>query len=360
MSKRLFAIAGIVSAAGLVGTFAAPMFDTPDYTTLPPHPSEVQKQLENTKVTLTQAIETARNDVNGVAKSANVNLNAEPPTIEVVVYADDTAHRITVHAETGEIIDRGIIPRLPGEAVGEDWIELESGVRYIDIKAGEGPAVANARQVVQMHLTGWLVDGREFADTHDLEPVSAPLQALFPGVVEGVMGMQVGGKRKLILPPDLAFGAAGQPPQIPANATLIFDVELLDIDPWSKLPEELPGEPVQGEPIVTDSGLRYYDIKVGEGAQPDPTDTVRVHYTGWLVNGEKFDSSFDHPGGQPAQFMLNQVIPGWTEGVGGMKAGGKRKLIIPADLAYGDMGRPGIPPGATLIFDVELIEVAGR
>src|SRR5690606_2153337 len=107
-------------------------------------------------------------------------------------------------------------------------------------------------------------------DTHDLEPVSAPLQALFPGVVEGVMGMQVGGKRKLILPPDLAFGAAGQPPQIPANATLIFDVELLDIDPWSKLPEELPGEPVQGEPIVTHSGLRYYDIKVGEGAQTDP------------------------------------------------------------------------------------------
>jgi len=117
-----------------------------------------------------------------------------------------------------------------------------------------------------------------------------------------------------------------------------------------------PGEPVKGEPHKTPSGLMYYDVKVGDGEMPDgPTAKVKVHYTGWLVNGEKFDSSVDR--GQPLDFPLNRVIAGWTEGVGSMKVGGKRKLIIPSTLAYGERGRPGIPPNATLIFDVELLEI---
>lgn len=115
---------------------------------------------------------------------------------------------------------------------------------------------------------------------------------------------------------------------------------------------------VTGAPTTTASGLQYWDVVVGSGDTAVPGKPVSVHYTGWLTTGEKFDSSLDH--GKPFVFTLGagQVIPGWDEGVAGMKAGGKRQLRIPPALGYGDSGAGGvIPPKATLIFDVELLEV---
>jgi peptidylprolyl isomerase len=121
-----------------------------------------------------------------------------------------------------------------------------------------------------------------------------------------------------------------------------------------------PGIPeLRGQIQTTPSGLRYIDQLVGTGDSPEPGDNVQVHYTGWLTDGKKFDSSVDR--GQPLTFQIGrgQVIQGWDEGVATMKMAGKRRLIVPPQLGYGERGAGNgqIPPNATLIFDVELIAV---
>ena len=123
-----------------------------------------------------------------------------------------------------------------------------------------------------------------------------------------------------------------------------------------------PGEggppPVSAQATVTASGLQILETKVGTGDEAQKGQTVTVHYTGWLADGTKFGSSLD--AGQPLSFVLGggQIIPGFDEGVTGMKAGGTRRLIIPPDLAYGSEGRPPqIPANATLTFDIELLSL---
>ena len=115
------------------------------------------------------------------------------------------------------------------------------------------------------------------------------------------------------------------------------------------------------EPSVmtrTESGLYYQDIATGEGPAVQAGQTIRVHYTGWLPDGAKFDSSRDRNEPFEVTVGVGNVIPGWDEGLQGMQVGGQRKLVIPPDLAYGDRGAGGvIPPGATLVFDVELLEI---
>jgi FKBP-type peptidyl-prolyl cis-trans isomerase len=115
---------------------------------------------------------------------------------------------------------------------------------------------------------------------------------------------------------------------------------------------------VTGKAKSTASGVQYWDITVGTGAQAVAGKSIKVHYTGWLTNGKKFDSSVDR--GQPFEFQLGagKVIKGWDEGVEGMKVGGKRQLRVPPAAGYGTQGAGGmIPPNATLIFDVELLEI---
>lgn len=119
---------------------------------------------------------------------------------------------------------------------------------------------------------------------------------------------------------------------------------------------DYPGEPSENAEAVMPSGLRYIDLRAGDGAEAEEGMTVSVHYTGYLMDGKKFDSSLDRD--EPLLFPLGagRVIRGWDEGLIGMKVNQKRKLIIPAHLAYGDRGVPGvIPPGSELVFDVELV-----
>ena len=163
--------------------------------------------------------------------------------------------------------------------------------------------------------------------------------------------MKPGGKRYLVIPPELALGEQGGG-RIPPNSTLIMEVELLEVKPIL-----LPTEISEDDFTVTDSGLKYYDIVEGDGAEATSGSTVTVNYTGWLTDNVKFDSSLDRS--TPFSFTLGsgQVITGWDEGVAGMKVGGKRQLVIPAELGYGDTGSGIIPPGATLVFEVELLGV---
>ena len=121
---------------------------------------------------------------------------------------------------------------------------------------------------------------------------------------------------------------------------------------------EYPGEATENAEAVMPSGLRYIELQAGDGAEAKDGMLVSVHYTGYLMNGKKFDSSFDRD--EPIRFPLGsgRVIKGWDEGLAGMRVNQKRKLIIPPHLAYGERGVPQvIPPNAELVFDVQLLEV---
>jgi len=235
-----------------------------------------------------------------------------------------------------------------------DLTETDSGLQYFDIAEGEGDMPVTGQDVV-VNYAAWLQsDGTYIASS---DSVGGPLtftlgseMGVFPGWDEGVSTMRPGGKRYLVIPPALALGEAGGG-RVPPNSTLIMEVELLEVKPLV-LPTEVPEEDF----TETESGLRYFDIVEGDGAEATTGSTVTVNYTGWLTDNIKFDSSLDS--GQPMPFTLGvgQVIPGWDEGVAGMKVGGIRQLVIPAELAYGETGSGMIPPGATLIFEVELLD----
>lgn len=238
-------------------------------------------------------------------------------------------------------------------------IITDSGLQYIEIEAGSGKQ-AEAGALVDVHYAGRLTDGTPFDNSYDRgQPIQFPLGRgnVIAGWDEGIALMKEGGKAILVIPSDLAYGDRGAGGVIPGGATLVFDVELVSVgDPLPSSPDMFQSvDP--SDYTTTESGLQFHDFEVGSGGSPAVGSKVRVHYTGWLLDGTKFDSSIDR--GQPFDFALGQgqVIRGWDEGVATMQYGGKRQLRIPADLGYGSRGAGGvIPPDATLIFEVELLQ----
>jgi peptidylprolyl isomerase len=245
-----------------------------------------------------------------------------------------------------------------GLDVEEGPVTTESGLQYTQIEPGDGPA-PEPGDVVTINYRASLKDGTELDNTYDTgEPASFALGKgmVIAGWDEGIALMHVGEKAELTIPPALAFGEnEGAGGLVPPNSTLIFEVELVSIQEGAP---EAPTTVEEGDYVTTESGLQVHDFVVGDGATPETGQTVTVHYTGWLEDGTKFDSSLDR--GQPFTFSIGvgQVIAGWDEGVATMQVGGKRQLRIPPELGYGEQGAGAvIPPNATLIFEVELLDV---
>jgi peptidylprolyl isomerase len=239
-------------------------------------------------------------------------------------------------------------PALP-DLKAKEWKKVgDDGLEVWDVKEGKGEA-AKAGARVKVHYTGWLTDGTIFDSSAGRDPLEAALGDLIKGWQEGVPGMKAGGVRRLKIPAELGYGKKARG-KIPANSTLVFEIELLEMENPAMLPDLTAKEWKK----LGDKGLEIWDVKEGTGEAVKPGATVTVHYTGWLTNGKQFDSSV---GGQPVSFGLNQVIKGWTAGIPGMKPGGTRRLKIPSELGYGKAGAGSdIPPNSVLIFEVQLIK----
>ncbi|MFT4545958.1 MAG: peptidylprolyl isomerase [Bacteroidia bacterium] len=246
-----------------------------------------------------------------------------------------------------------------GEKVKEvtnDTITTASGLQYIIWKKGDGAQPENGDKV-SVHYAGRLLDGSPFDDSYKRgKPFEFPLGGgrVIKGWDEGIAFLNVGDSATLIIPSELGYGSADRP-TIPANSTLIFDVQLMDV---KKVIKPVPYETAGFDTVSTGTGLRYIRLNKTDGVAVTPGSTVAVHYTGYLYDGTVFDSSITR--GEPISFPIgvNRVIKGWDEGIALLKVGEKARLLIPYQLAYGERGAGGmIKPKADLIFDVELVSV---
>ena len=240
-------------------------------------------------------------------------------------------------------------PAVPADVAAPpaDAQKSEGGLASKVLQKGTGKVHPKPTDYVKVHYSGWTTDGKMFDSSVTRgEPASFPLDKVIKGWTEGVPLMVVGEKRRFWIPKELAYNDR---PGKPAGM-LVFDIELLDIV-TPETPKDVKAPPKDAE--KTASGLASKVLTKGTGTEhPKATDTVKVHYSGWTTDGKMFDSSVTR--GEPAEFPLNGVIAGWTEGVQLMTVGEKRRFWIPEALAY--KGQPGAPAGM-LVFDVELLEI---
>lgn len=252
-----------------------------------------------------------------------------------------------------------------------DVVTLKSGLQYADDTVGTGPQ-AKLGDLVTLNFSAWIIkDSKDqFKDWNKdsskvntligttkyrntpVKFILAP-NAFIKGSEEGIAGMKVGGTRTIIIPSELAYGKKGIGP-IPPNTNIKVQIELVS----AKLPANAQEWSVDSTQIkTTKDGLKYEILKEGTGPKADSGNVVTVNYSGYLLNGKKFDSSVDRD--EPIQFKLgmHSVIPGWEEGIKLLNKGAKARFIIPPSLAYGDRPMGIIPANSTLVFDVEVLDI---
>ena len=240
----------------------------------------------------------------------------------------------------------------------QDKWTTESGLQVTEVVGGEGE-LPEKGDILKLRYTGWYLDGEMFDSTDKLDGPAAVRFGkgdLLPGLEEGVSTMRKGGKRILILPPELAFGKEGRPGVVPPDQWVKFEVELVEIEPGP--PPIFPWNEAGMEIVTTSTGLQIVDFVVGEGDSPKVGDTVVVSYSGFLDDGTLFDTTYYSRA--PVEFVLSaeRLIPGWVEALLTMRVGGQRKIIVPPFLGYGAKGYgKSVPPDATLIYDIELLEI---
>jgi FKBP-type peptidyl-prolyl cis-trans isomerase len=221
-----------------------------------------------------------------------------------------------------------------------------------DLQPGTGVGAA-VGDVVVVNYTGWLFDkgkadnkGTQFDSTSGKTPFTFILGAgeVIPGFEQGVLGLKVGGMRRVTIPPDLAYGAYGSG-SIPPNATLLFEVQLVELR----------------TPALTE--LQIVDLEVGTGAEVTTGKQVSIYYTGWLYDASAVDKKGTQFGSQIESAVVftvggGQVLAGIDRGIVGMKVGGLRRLSIPAQLAFGSTGSASVPAYTPIIVEIRLAAVS--
>ncbi|MCC7302967.1 MAG: FKBP-type peptidyl-prolyl cis-trans isomerase [Bacteroidia bacterium] len=281
--------------------------------------------------------------------------------IEVIIppnlgYKDQQAGAIPPHSTLKFEIE--LLETTPGlrpfNTKGKDTVKTASGLKYIIVQKGNSLAPMTG-DIVTIHYSGYLPDGKMFDSSVERgETIKFNLGGSLPGLDEGIGNMTEGAKFRIILPYMLAFGEGGRGP-IPPKTDVIYDVELVSV---KKKVKPVAYDVVGKDTVTTSSGLKYIVAVKGDGTQGAQGKKVKVHYTGYLMDGSIFDSSVERD--QFFEFTLgvNPVIQGWTEALQLMRIGDKWRLVIPPNLGYGANGAPPkIGPNATLIFDVELVGV---
>lgn len=243
-----------------------------------------------------------------------------------------------------------------------ETITTDTGLQYEELEAGTGPA-PEAGDVVAVHYTGTLADGTEFDSSYARgEPYQFVLGVgeVIPGWDEGVALMQEGGKAVLTIPPELAYGSTGAGNLIPPDATLTFEVELVEVSgpPPTSTPPPPPTSVEEGDYTVTDSGLKYAVLESGSGDPPTPGQIATLHFAGWLEDGTSIGDSRTFGQPVPVTVGAEEVMPGWDEALALMQPGEVAQFVMPPDLALGEEGSGSlIPPNSTLIFEFELVSV---